>query len=293
MNPARMSSPDSTLGDLLRTALGLYRRGIVPFVALSIVSWLGSTASLGNVGPFADLFQSLPWWLQTLLAVAPLLVGILACLAFTYVTADLYHGQAPGLRDSLGRALGRSWAVVRLALLGWGALLGAAIPFWFVLVAVPALQAGPLGLSPYLLAVCASFILMLPMALALPALQLEPSLGAVGAVKRGWALVRGAWWYTTGVMLLLLIPLGLIGWRTTSLLDPLHAPLLSGLLNAILLIAFYPLMGIVATLFYYERCDRLAAQSPAPALESQRASRSKITRRSGGKPSPTRRWRPR
>ena len=45
MNPVRMSSPGRSPGELLRTALGLYRLGIVPFVALSILSWLGSTAA--------------------------------------------------------------------------------------------------------------------------------------------------------------------------------------------------------------------------------------------------------
>src|SRR3954454_23461079 len=183
MNPAQTPIPGSTLGELLRTAFGLYRRGIVPFLALSILSWLGSTASLGNVGPLADLFRLLPGSLETPVALVSFLLGILACLAFTYVAADLYHGQVPGFRNSLSRALGRSWAVFRLALLAGVAWLVAAVPLMVVLAAVQVRQANPLSLTAYLLAVYASFIPLLPLALALPALQLEPSLGAVGAVK--------------------------------------------------------------------------------------------------------------
>jgi hypothetical protein len=287
MHPAPMSSHGSTLGDLLRAALRLYRRGIVPFLALSSLSWLGSSVFPGTTGPVDELFRLLPWWLQTVAALAALVLSILPILAVTYVTADLYHGQVPRLLDSLGRTLGRAWAMFRLALLAYVALLVPVSPFLFVLFAHPALQSGPFGLSTTLLAVCVPVILLLPMTLAVPAVQLEPSLGAVGAVKRAWALVHGAWWYLTGVLLLAPTLLWL-GWKTTSLLDPLNAPLLSGLLNAILVIACSPLIGIVATLLYYQRCDHLASQPPAPTLTPQRRFRSKSIRRRGGSASPPR-----
>ena len=268
MSDAHVPVP-STLGALPRATLLVYRRGIVTFLALSILGWLGTTASLVTDSLFGGVFRDVPRGIQAVVVLAAILLQLVTTLAVTYVTADLYQGQAPRLWDSLGRVIGRFWALLRLALLAVAALAMLAAPVLFAESALPGLQSGPVGQWIYGIIYYVLLILVLPFTLTLPALQLEPSLGAVGAVRRTWALVHGAWGQITAALLVVLVPVWL-GWGVTRVMDYWNVPLLSGLLSALVLVLGFPLFGIALTLLYYGRCHHLAAQRLEPARANKR-----------------------
>lgn len=81
-------------------------------------------------------------------------------------------------------------------------------------------------------------------------------LPAVGALKRSFDLVQGAWWRTIGIMLLTAIIVGAIGSLANLIASPTGSTgdvVVSGILTAILSAVTTPFASGVATLLYVDQ----------------------------------------
>jgi hypothetical protein len=196
--------------------------------------------------------------------------GSLELAAVVSATSGLCLGQPLTVGESYRLALGRFWAIIRISLLLLG-LVAALIMIWMV----------PAFLSPALICVTTPLVggvavyLVVRWSVAIPALVIE-RLGAVAALGRSRALVRGAWWRTCLTLVLLAILLAVLwvmGYALVSaLVGTLQAVLAPGvrgqtdwaavvesLLNSAVGLAFGPLFHIGLTLMYYDRRVRVEA----------------------------------
>jgi hypothetical protein len=204
-----------------RTMLGL---SAVVVVASSLLQFLGLWLLMGDVASAASTVGSDPSVRQLLLAVGDSAALYLATVVVQWLATTVLGGV---LAVAVGRGVlgqspsaGEAWAAVRPVvgrLLGLTVVVGLALLSPVVLVtavvtllgaagapgAVLLLVGGPLALAVLPLVAW----LYVRWALAAPALVLESSggtrrVGILAAMSRSTALVRGAWWRTFGLLLL-------------------------------------------------------------------------------------------
>jgi hypothetical protein len=270
------------VGDLLDELFALYRRGFKPLIGiaavvhvpLALVTLPLLPAYAGWVGRFSDnanaavaALSEMAGGLVAVLVIAVIAVAIgsiLELAATCYAVSALYLGEPVRVGDAYRRAIGRFWPLFRLVL-----LLGLALFSLSVVSMVPVFAPALLCLS-----LPAAFALAIFMyvhwSLAVPALALEEGLGAAGALSRSYALVKGAWWRTFAVLLVLgfllfvlqmvasLLVTVVVGGLQAVLapaasVQPVWLLVLNSLLSSAVNLLFGPFPWIGLTLLYYDR----------------------------------------
>jgi hypothetical protein len=289
------------VGDIMSGAIDYVRRD--PKTVIAIAAMVGFVAAVVQLGmlavPAGDLaalttgdpaavdpaeLGRLLLLLTGYLAVAGLITGVLQIFG----TGMLTHVMG---RAVIGRHtdLGRAWELVRpqlWRLIGATFLVGIVVIAAALLPLLPgalALVAGLGGVGGVLtgvgaivavvLAVWASFGLIL----TTPALALE-DLGPITAMKRSWALVKGAFWRTLGIVLLgtivgqavgslLAAPFSLIGGVSGELTTAsVFGAAIAGLVTVLVALPF--IAGVTA-LVYIDR--RIRTEDLAPVLAAAAA----------------------
>jgi hypothetical protein len=224
-----------SLGEVLDTSFGIYRRLFVPLLSISVITQIVPLAlgvyveSAGGVAQAPAL-----WMLSVGLTVV---LGAVGTAASTFVVADTYLGasltpQEAFLRSTpfMGRLIGTSLLVSLLMGLG------------FMLLIVPGV------------------ILTCGLLLTPSALVLEDISGGPAAMGRSWELTKGFRGKIFGALLvafvLLLVPgiaLGAFALGATA--DSLSESALSAgvmLIQAVLQILVYPFFYVLTTVLYYD-----------------------------------------
>jgi hypothetical protein len=228
-----------TVGEILDTSFSLYRRH---FGALATVALVCTGIPLvlrmfleASGGFFVNLT------LGILYALSLVVLNLVATAATVFIVSESYLGRPLSARDALMRStpyLGR--ILVCSLLMAMAAGLG------FLLFFVPGV------------------ILAVGLALAIPAVVLEPGISASGALSRSWELTRGARWRIFGLgitlLVLLYVPVVAItglfavllpqssGMFGTASLGMVMAIAVAGLVQMFI----YPLFYCVLTITYYD-----------------------------------------
>ncbi|HZR98706.1 MAG TPA: hypothetical protein VFE37_08370 [Chloroflexota bacterium] len=280
------------IGDILDELFAVYRRGfktllgIAAFihVPLALLSLPLATASAGYWREHPNLLwwqfgaQPVPWnamegWqaiVSVLIFLVSFVAGSLELAAVVYATSALCLGRPVTIGEAYRRGLSRFWAIVRASLL----LVGLAVAL-MVAWMVPAFVSPALICLTSPLAIGAAVYLGVRWSLAIPALVVE-GLGAIAALGRSQALVRGAWWRTLLTLILLgillLVLWGIAYALVSALVSGVQSVLAPGvrgqtdwaaavesLLNSAVGLVFGPLLYIGLTLMYYDRRVRAEA----------------------------------
>ena len=161
--------------------------------------------------PLAGLESLVAWYLRP--GTWLMFAGVIACQVFLFTALSFRlgccgRGQDPGLLASVNRALARFPAALGASVLYLGGLLLSLLPMLLLSVWAAGEGLGPLARS--LLALLALAALGLPTwwslaaSLCLFAVALERR-GAVAAVQRSLALIRGRWWLSSAVVGIVLL----------------------------------------------------------------------------------------
>jgi hypothetical protein len=278
------------VGDVLDELFTVYRRGFKTFLGISVLVDVPITilylpfvpayvnfmermqqASGGTSNPGAFVTPYLGWGLAGIPVV--LLTGMahLLWLAATcYATSAVYLAQPLTVGGAYRLALGRFWAMLRLVLLGALFVVSLTI-LAFVPVIVP-----PLLCISMPATLVVGIYLLVKWSIAAPALVLEERMGAVGALRRSWELVRGGWWRMFATFFVLSLLVGVLqslgsglSEALSSLLQAVAAPgatfrpawiaVFAALLASAVGILWGPLMYIGLTVMYYDRRVRVEA----------------------------------
>lgn len=224
-----------SLGEVLDTSFGIYRRLFAPLLAISVITQIIPLAIGVYVEAAGGMAQHLA--LYTLGLGLTVVLGSVGTAASTFVVADTYLGstlspQEAFLRSTpfMGRLIGTSLLVSLLMTIG------------FVLLIVPGI-------------IIACGLLVTPSALVL-----EDIPGGTTAMGRSWELTKGYRGKIFGALLvafvLLLVPgiaLGAfaIGASLSSLSEAtLGAAIM--LVQSILQILVYPFFYVLTTVLYYD-----------------------------------------
>lgn len=278
------------VGDVLDELFAVYRRGFKTFLGISVLvdvpiailylpfvpayvnfmeQMQQASGGTGNPGAFVSGYVG--WGLAVVPVVLLISVAQLLWLAATcYATSAVYLGQPLTVGGAYRLALGRFWPLVRLVLLG---------TIFFVSLIVLAIA--PV-IFPALLCISmpATFILgvylLVKWSVAAPALVLEDQMGAAGALRRSWELVRGGWWRTFATFFVLTLLVGILqslgsglSEALSALLQAVAAPgatfrpawiaVIASLLASAVGVLWGPLLYIGLTLMYYDRRVRMEA----------------------------------
>ena len=258
MPRAPLGAGSLTVGGVLSASLDLYRRqarGAWTIVALIVVPaqvlvWIMVRASLSSNAHasggtiYTGGGVTLPTVAITLLG---FLSAILAIGALSRLFVETHTGRPTSWEESLGYA-----STHLVALLGLAVVSGVLLALGYTLFLVPGV------------------FLTVAWSAAVPALMFE-RVGAVQALSRSWALVRGYWWPTFGALLLaLVIVVGvsflvdeiLAGAQSSSSIDLILV--LAGISRALGAIVTYPLLAALTVVIYV----RLRAQKEGVSPES-------------------------
>lgn len=228
----------------------------------------------GDTNRLLNEVSAVPW---AALALGGLFVGLLSVALFVLLSGLLaiVVGQSAvgtplGLAGAWRRALPRLprlLAGVLLVVLVAVSVWAATAVLWALAIWLDsALGYVVVGLATVLVSVPLTIYLSVRVSLTTPALALESTadgaIGPVTALRRSWALVRGAWWRTLGILLLgailagalsqvIAIPLGVI---VSAVPLTATAAIVAGVVTAGLGQAVaQPISGLVLALVYVDR----------------------------------------
>ena len=178
-----------SVGEILDTSFTLYRRH---FGALATVAVVCTGVPLvlrlfleAGGGLFTNVSLSLLYLLSLVV------LNLVATGATVFIVSESYLGRPLSAREALGRATPYMGRILVSSL-----LMALVVGLGFLLLIVPGVMLG-VGL-----------------ALAIPAVVLEPGTSASGALSRSWELTRGSRWRIFGLgvtlLVLLYVPLAAI-----------------------------------------------------------------------------------
>ena len=228
-----------TVGEILDTSFSLYRRhfGALATVALvctgiPLVLRLFLEASGG-------FLVNIP--LGLLYGLTLVVLNLVATAATVFIVSESYLGQPLSARDALRRSTPYIGRILICSL-----LMTVVVGLGFILLFVPGV------------------ILAVGLALAIPAVVLEPRTSASGALSRSWELTRGSRWRIFGLgvtlLVLLYVPVVALG-GLFALLVPQSAGMFGGAsigmvgvlaVGGIVQMFIYPLFYCVLTVTYYD-----------------------------------------
>jgi hypothetical protein len=226
-----------------RTLLGLTALVVVPFQALAAVVLL-STVSNGDEIPHGSVLavghrsaaHATSVGANAVLGITSILVAAITTAACVKAVSDIYLDQPTSIRGSLSFALRRSLALIWLEI-----LTGVLLVIAFIALVIPGIW------------------LYGAWSVATQALLIE-RLGAASALGRSYALVRGRWWPTAGVLIVSQIMVSIVGGAIQALLvaiflagsSVLVTALVVSLAAAVSAILTRPLSAAIRTVLYYD-----------------------------------------
>jgi hypothetical protein len=223
------------LGDLLDRTFAIYRRGFRTFIAIAAlvqvpVALVSLPLATMSTGYFEQLTRGAPdalavlstfggpiLALGALVLVLNLAAWVVEIGAVSWTTAETFRGAQPRLQGALRWAGQRFWPLLRLLLVFGLAFLG----LW-VLAVAPVFLPALLCISLPAVAV-AAFYLLVVWSLAPCVLSLEERPSVRGALGRSRALVRGAFWRTFAVLMLLSVLVGVLQVSASVLVQAIGA----------------------------------------------------------------------
>ncbi|HUR94580.1 MAG TPA: glycerophosphoryl diester phosphodiesterase membrane domain-containing protein [Gemmatimonadales bacterium] len=227
-----------TAGEILDTSFTLYRRH---FAALATVALICTGVPLvlrlfleAAGGIFSNLTLGL------LYAISLVVLNLVATGATVFIVSESYLGRPLSAREALGRATPHVGRILVCSL-----LLSLVAGLGFLLLILPGI------------------ILAVGLALAIPAVVLEPGTSPSAALSRSWELTRGARWRMFGLGLTLLVLIYIPFVAITGVLALLipsgqglgtsSVPMIGVLaVGGIVQMFIYPLFYCVLTVTYYD-----------------------------------------
>lgn len=228
-----------SVGEILDTSFSLYRRH---FAALATVALVCTGVPLvlrlfleAGGGLWSNLTLAL------LYGISLVVLNLVATGATVFIVSESYLGRPISAREALNRATPYIGRILVCSL-----LLSLVVGLGFLLLLVPGV------------------ILAVGLALAIPAVVLEPRSSASAALSRSWELTRGARWRIFGLgltllvllyipvvaitgLLALLVPSGQAGFGAASV-STMAVLAVGGLVQMFI----YPLFYCVLTVTYYD-----------------------------------------
>ena len=228
-----------TVGEILDTSFSLYRRHFSALATVALVCTgipLVLRMFLEASGGFLVNLT-----LGALYALSLVVLNLVATAATVFVVSESYLGRPLSAWEALRRATPYMGRILVCSL-----LMAIAVGLGFMLLLIPGV------------------ILAVGLALAIPAVVLEPRTSASGALSRSWELTRGARWriFGLGIVLLVLlyVPLVAITGLFAFLLPQSAGMFNGGSVGMVTVIAIgglvqmfiYPLFYCVLTVTYYD-----------------------------------------
>jgi glycerophosphoryl diester phosphodiesterase family protein len=229
-----------SVGEILDTSFSLYRWH---FGALATVSLICTGLPLVLrlfVEAAGGLFTHIPLALVYLLSLVVL--SLVATGATVFIVSESYLGRPLSAREALTRATPYMGRILIASL-----LMALVVGLGFMLMVIPGI------------------ILGVGLALAIPAVVLEPGRSASGALSRSWELTRGSRWriFGLGIVLfvLLYIPVVAISGLVAVLLPRGAGPsfaasststIVALAIGGMIQLFIYPLFYCVLTVTYYD-----------------------------------------
>jgi hypothetical protein len=228
------------MGEILDTAFSLYRRHFGALATVSLVCTGLPLVLRLFVEAAGGLFSQLPLALLYLLSLVVL--SLVATGATVFIVSESYLGRPLSARDALARAT----------------------PYMGRILVASLLMALVVGLG-FMLLVIPGIILGVGLALAIPAVVLEPGRSASGALSRSWELTRGSRWRIFGLgvtlLVLLYVPVVAISGLVAVLLPRGAGPgfaassistIVALAVGGVVQLFIYPLFYCVLTVAYYD-----------------------------------------
>jgi uncharacterized membrane protein len=228
-----------TVGEILDTSFSLYRRH---FAALATVALICTGVPLVLrlfLETAGGIFSNLA--LALLYGISLVVLNLVATGATVFIVSESYLGRPISAREALDRATPYIGRILVCSL-----LLALVVGLGFLLLLIPGIM------------------LAVGLALAIPAVVLEPRSSASAALSRSWELTRGARWRIFGLgvtlLVLLYIPVLAISGLLALLVSPGQAVIGSASVLIIAVLAMsgivqmfiYPLFYCVLTVTYYD-----------------------------------------
>ncbi len=231
-----------TVGEILDTSFSLYRRHFAALATVALVCTGVPLVLRLFLETAGGIFANLP--LALLYGLSLVVLNLVATGATVFIVSESYLGCPISAREALDRATPYIGRILVCSL-----LIALVVGLGFVLFLVPGI------------------ILAVGLALAIPAVVLEPRASASAALSRSWELTRGARWRIFGLGLTLLVLLYVPVIAVTGLLAVV-LPRASGgsqsfgpgslstvvalALGGIVQMFIYPLFYCVLTVTYYD-----------------------------------------
>jgi len=178
-----------SVGEILDTSFTLYRRHFGALATVAVVCTGVPLVLRLFLEAGGGLFTNVSFSLLYLLSLVVL--NLVATGATVFIVSESYLGRPLSAREALGRATPYMGRILVSSL-----LMALVVGLGFLLLIVPGVMLG-VGL-----------------ALAIPAVVLEPGTSARGALSRSWELTRGSRWRIFGLgvtlLVLLYVPLAAI-----------------------------------------------------------------------------------
>jgi uncharacterized membrane protein len=229
-----------SVGEILDTSFSLYRRH---FGALATVSLICTGLPLVLrlfIEAAGGMFNNIP--LSLLYMLSLVVLSLVATGATVFIVSESYLGRPLSARAALNRAT----------------------PYMGRILLCSLLMAFVVGLG-FLLFVIPGIILGVGLALAIPAVVLEPARSASGALSRSWELTRGSRWRIFGLGITLLVLLYVPVVAITGLLAVMiphgsspaivttsFATIIALAIGGVVQLFIYPLFYCVLTVTYYD-----------------------------------------
>jgi len=228
-----------TVGEILDTSFSLYRRHFAALATVALVCTgipLVLRMFLEASGGFLVNLA-----LGALYALSLVVLNLVATAATVFIVSESYLGRPLSAWEALRRATPYMGRILVCSL-----LMAIAVGLGFLLLLIPGV------------------ILAVGLALAIPAVVLEPRTSASGALSRSWELTRGARWRLFGLgitlLVLLYVPVVAITGLFALLLPESAGMFSGGSLGMVMAIAvgglvqmfIYPLFYCVLTVAYYD-----------------------------------------
>ncbi len=229
-----------SVGEILDVSFTLYRRHFAPLAGVALVC-SGVPVLLNMfIEASGGVLQNLPLVLLYYIVFAAL--SAIATAATVFIVSESYLGRPIDAATALRRA-----APYIVKILVCSMLTAFVVFVGFLVFIIP------------------GFILVVGLILAVPALVIEPQLGAGAALSRSWDLTRGSRWRILGLLLvvviLLYIPIAAIGGIVAMfvpgsglLLDRPSATVgvIAVAVSGLVQVFIYPLFYCVLTVAYYD-----------------------------------------
>ncbi|MGN6392947.1 MAG: YciC family protein [Gemmatimonadales bacterium] len=230
-----------SVGEILDTSFSLYRRHFAALATVAVICTGLPLVLRLFLEAGGGVFSNVPLLLLYMFSLVVL--SLVATGATVFIVSESYLGRPLSAREALARST----------------------PYIGRILICSFLMAFIVGLG-FLLFFIPGIILGVGLALAIPAVVLEPGRSATAALSRSWELTRGSRWriFALGVTLfvLLYVPFFAITGVVTFLLARGGAPAVAGAVSSSAIVALalaglvqiliYPLFYCVLTVAYYD-----------------------------------------